>query len=367
MSKIKIFVDAHIFDGTYQGTQTYLKGLYNSLVQDNDFEITLGSNNVEILKDNFPDVRFKFITLPSKSKYRRLALDIPEIIRNNKFEYAHFQYVVPFKKECKYINTIHDLLFLDFPAYFPYLYRLTKSLTFKYSASRADIICTVSEYSKESLIKHFKINEAKITITPNAIDVYPGNFVDIKRKYNIDKYILFVSRFEPRKNHYGLLKCFVDLELYKRGYKLVFIGKIDDVVTKEFNQYFKGLPNEIKSTVVCLENIVLNELNNFYSQAEVFIYPSIAEGFGIPPLEAAMNNCKVLCSNQTAMRDFDFFGKFLFEPDNLTELKKKVLDILKDQNYPYQEIREAIVEKYNWKSIAEKFGNRLKELSVVNL
>ena len=366
MNKIKIFVDAHIFDGSYQGTQTYLKGLYNSLVQDNGFEITLGASNVDNLREHFPDSRFQFITLPSKSKYKRLAFDIPEIIKNKKFEYAHFQYVVPFRKECKYINTIHDLLFLDFSAYFPYLYRIVKTLTFKYSALRADIVCTVSEYSKESLVKHFKINENKITITPNAIDIYQENFIDIKAKYDINKYILFVSRFEPRKNHYGLLKCFVDLKLYEEGYKLVFIGKIDDVVTKKFNLYFNSLPNVIKRAIICLENIPLKELNNFYSQAEVFIYPSLAEGFGIPPLEAVMNNCKVLCSDQTAMSDFGFFGKYLFNPNDIENFKSKILEILAESDYPYEAIQNAIREKYDWKVIAENFSNKLKGYSSVS-
>ena len=353
-------MDAHVFDDSYQGTTTYLKGLYTALVEDDDFEITLGVHNLERIKTIFPDPRFRFIQLPTTFKIKRLVYDIPSIIKENKCDFAHFQYITPLKKECLYINTVHDLLFMDYPEYFPFKYRFRNKHSFKISARKADVICTISEFSKDALIRHFKLNPGQITITPNAVNNNLTKAIDVKDKFGLEKYILFVSRLEPRKNHYLTIKCFVELELYKQGYKMVFVGRTKDVKTENYESYYKNLPNEVKSSVIHFENLPDEELNGLYAHAALFIYPSLAEGFGIPPLEAAINNCKVLCSNSTAMKDFSFFGNYLFDPHNEDELKSKIRSTLADNNYPFREIREAILKKYNWDSISKTFAARLK-------
>ena len=122
------------------------------------------------------------------------------------------------------------------------------------------------------------------------------------------------------------------------------------------------MSENIKKQIVHFENVSQLELYSFYNQAELFVYPSVAEGFGIPPLEAAMLKCKVLCSNQTAMSDFDFFGSYLFNPNKPDELKSKMSSILTDDEYPYDEIRNSVISRYNWKVIAENFAKKLKSI-----
>lgn len=357
--KIKLFVDAHVFDGVHQGTTTYLKGLYTALVKNPNFEITLAANNVDYLKQNFPNEDFKLLKLRTTSKFKRLAIEIPKLLRKHKFDFAHFQYITPLKKECKYINTIHDLIFIDYPQYFPLNFKFKNGIAFKLSAKRSDVICTVSNYSAKALSKHYNYDLASITVTPNAVENFNGEFVDIKSKYNLDKYLLFVSRLEPRKNHILLLTCFVEMELYKQGYKLIFVGRIDDLKTKDYHTYYNQISPEIKKFISFYENVSANELASFYKNASLFVYPSIAEGFGIPPLEAAVLNCKVLCSNQTAMDDFDFFGEYLFNPFEKETLKLKIMKALNDTNYPFELIKEAILKRYNWEVIATHFAEKL--------
>lgn len=361
MKKIKIFVDAHVFDGIYQGTTTYIKGLYNGLVKHDDFQIFLAAEDISKLKVHFKDPRFEFIAIPKGSKFKRLLIDIPKLIKEYQCDYAHFQYITPLFKSCKYINTIHDLLFLSHPSYFPFSYRFTKKNTFKISALKSDLICTVSGYSKDALVRYFKIKPEKIIITPNAVEQKSILEIDITKKYGLKKFILFVSRFEPRKNHYLLLKTFVDLKLYDQ-YQLVLIGKRNDVETKDFDTYFNGLKENIKSEVLFFENLSEQELYSFYKQAELFIYPSAAEGFGIPPLEAGISATKVLCSNQTAMMDFDFFGDYLFDPNNEDEFKQKVVKVLKDDQYPFERVKNAIITQFDWNIIADDFAREIIKL-----
>lgn len=170
MNKIKILVDAHVFDGFHQGSRTFLKGLYNQLALDNFFDIYIAANNFENVKNQFEFTNnFKFIKLKNKSKLLRLGVEIPYIIWKEKIDYAHFQYISPIVKNCKFILTIHDVLFLDFKKYFTWKYRQKKYL-FCISARNSDILTTVSEYSRDSISQHMKIEQQKINIITQGID-----------------------------------------------------------------------------------------------------------------------------------------------------------------------------------------------------
>jgi glycosyltransferase involved in cell wall biosynthesis len=352
MSKIKILVDAHVFDDSFQGTTTYIQGIYSALVKNEKFEITLAAKDIENLKKVFTHPRFNFIQLKTNINIIRLAYEFPKLIKENHFHFAHFQYITPFVNSCKYINTLHDILFIDYPQYFPVYYKLINGFFFKRSAKNSDIVCTVSKFSKTALTHHYQLESNKIIITPNAVSIKSYNKVDVRRLYKIEKFILFVSRLEPRKNHYTLIKAFVELKLYEQGYHLVFIGRLKDLKSTQFTNYYNNLNKEIKKCILLLENVNQDELSSFYSSADLFVYPSFAEGFGIPPIEAAAHGCKVLCSNQASMSDFDFFGEYLFNPNDSESLKKLITQSLQTNSYPFEHIKSEISKRFNWEESA---------------
>ena len=353
MRKIKILVDAHVFDDYYQGTTTYIKGIYNELVLDDNFEILLAGSNIELLKKHFSDFRFRFIQIPKTSSWKRILFHFPEIIRDNQIDYAHFQYVLPPFLKTKSIVTVHDVLFLDFPEYFPKLYRIVRKFLFSWSAKRATILCTVSNYSQKAISRHFHIPIKRIIITPNAVNLFIDDSVRKRERPMKDKYLLFVSRMEPRKNHLSLLKAFVELKLYT-GYFLVFIGKTE-IKVAPYEAYLTGLSAEIKSRVIHLENVTEDDLINWYIHSEVFVYPSIAEGFGIPPLEALVCGAKVICSNSTAMSDFKFLQNYQFDPFNINSLKDSLTGILQT-DFPHQSLIDFVYSNYSWRTIAKNLS-----------
>ena len=138
---IKIFVDAHVFDGEFQGTRTFIKGIYSILAEKSDLQIFLAAHDIENLRSEFAkNEKIVFIQYKTRSSLTRLLYEIPSILRKYEIHYAHFQYISPFIKRCRYIVTIHDLLFMEYPREFPLLYRLTRSIIFKRSTATADIV-----------------------------------------------------------------------------------------------------------------------------------------------------------------------------------------------------------------------------------
>jgi glycosyltransferase involved in cell wall biosynthesis len=362
----RIFVDCHVFDGGFQGTRTYIRGLYKELIKDHSRHFFFAASDVAILKAEFGESsNVTFLQYQSKSKMRRLLVETPQLIRKHKIEFAHFQYRVPPIKCCKYIVTTHDVLFEDFPEYFPVLNRIQSLLTYKISARISDIVFTVSEYSKTQIATYLGVKNA--VVMPNGLDSvffedYDKDAVKmmVSEKFGLQSYLIYVSRKEPRKNQHLLLQYFVELELYKSR-QLVLVGH-ETFKNNAFSSVYDSLDATIKKQIILIDHADFSQMLTLLRGADAFIYPSIAEGFGIPPLEAAAAKIPVLCSNQTAMSDFDFFGSDLFNPFDESEFKQKLHTIATTPPKPekLESIREIISEKYNWQNAAAIFYRELE-------
>ncbi len=361
---MNLLVDAHLFDGAGQGTKTYLKGLYTPLIKNKaSHTFFMAANRSESVAGEFEKLNnVKYLQYATSNKYVRLAFDIGRIIKSHRIDVAHFQYIAPLIKSCWEVVSIHDLLFLEFPEFFPRDYRISKDILFKRSAKRAELVTTVSAYSKEQLVRHYGISDSKIVITPNGVlDLYWDRSVSkLPEHYELDRFILYVSRFEPRKNQLGLLKAYLGLRLWEKGIRLVFIGS-HGIASPAFDQLYNSLDNHVRGQILMLEDIGFVELKAFYAACSLFVYPSFAEGFGIPPLEAAVCGATVICSNTTAMQEFDFFGDQLVNPNQENELQEKISYFLEHPVDPSttNHVREIIRKRYNWEVSAETFWERV--------
>ncbi len=364
LKEYKIFVDGHVFDGEFQGTLTYIKELYlKILILNPNIIVYFGANKIENVKNYFQNFKnVKYVEYSSSNSLERIFVEIPKIIDEFEFTHAHFQYTIPFKKNknCKYITTIHDILFNDFPKEFSFLYRFQRNILFFISAKRCDHLLTVSNYSKSKISKQYRINEDKITVTPNAVSEDYFQFKSsksesrnyINKKYGINNYILYVSRIEPRKNQTFLLKAFVDKKLWEQNLTLVLIGS--NTLESDLFQDINNLDEEAKKAIHWIEQVDYDGLKHFLNGAEIFVYPSKAEGFGIPPLEAGVLFTPVLCSNATAMIDFEFFKPFMFDPNNYDDFLKMLLDLLENKEFiDVASIQLSIKKRYSWEESAK--------------
>lgn len=357
---MNIFVDCHVFDGIFQGSRSYIKGLYSEVIKKMpDSHFYMAANNVINLEKEFgKNSNVTYLKYRCKNNIYRLVFDIPFLIKKYKIDYAHFQYILPLFKQCKEIVTIHDVLFLDYPQYFSWKYKILYNFFFKHAARRADLLLTVSEYSKNRIIKYYGIKGNEIFVTPNGVC---DNYQNQSPVFLPSPFILFVSRIEERKNHLGLIKAFVKAGLWQNGINLILAGRKSEPVPT-LDKYVTMLPKEVKQHIIFLTPSD-EELRWLYANCLFFVYPSFAEGFGIPPLEAAIMQKRVICANTTAMRDFENLGFIMFSPADTNDLSTKMISLVEteEDKKKLQQIAANIMKKYNWNSIAESYLKMLLE------
>lgn len=232
------------------------------------------------------------------------------------------------------IVTIHDLIPYILPETVGrgYLERFLRDMPFIIANSTA--ILTVSEYSKRDIIKFFPaVNEEKIFVTPLAANrTYKP--IDksfcleyIKNKYNITSpFMLYIGGFSTRKNVKELILAFNKIhKSLKKDYKLVLCGSIRDEGLK-----LQDLCREllIDDKVIFTGFVVDEDLPLFYNATDLFIYPSLYEGFGLPPLEAMSCSTPVITSNLTSIPEVTNDCAVLINPLNKDELASSILNLL---------------------------------------
>jgi glycosyltransferase involved in cell wall biosynthesis len=371
--KIKLFVDAHVFDKEFQGTQTFILGLYKSLLEkySSELDIYFGVNDVDKFSANLPFVSPSRILKYKKnnSNFLRLFTDVPHYIRKHQFDFAHFQNIsLQNKSSCKTIITLHDIIFNDFPNEFPLIYRNVRNYLFKKSIDRATVKTSVSIYSRDRISYRYNILPEDIHVVPNAANYILSNCglskkeasFEIEEKFGMKNFILCVSRIEPRKNHLLLLEKYLKLELFKKNIPLVFVGK-KSIGVSLLNKRINELTEDQKKMFYWYEQVSQEDLIKLYKACKLFVYPSKAEGFGIPPLEAITCGAPVLCSNVSAMKDYYFFQPYTFDPDDEKDFEKKLSDTihnLPQENFIKNAARE-VFNNYSWQRSADIFYNLL--------
>jgi glycosyltransferase involved in cell wall biosynthesis len=371
--RIKIFVDAHVFDKEFQGAQTFLRELYTQLMARHpELDIYFGARNTDNIKAIFPSLAVSNILRYSKrsSGIFRYLFDIPALIRKHKFQFAHFQYIVPRAiSGCRYIVTLHDVLFNDFREDFGFIFRISRNYLFGRSLRQADIKTTVSAYSKQQICWHYGVPPTEVHVIHNgAMDESSGlentkndakEFV--RRKFGFSDFILCISRLEPRKNHALLLSKYLELDLYKRNISLVFVGK-ESAHVPALDKLIRRLDDNQRKHFHWLPQASQSDLKALYQACRLFVYPSKAEGFGIPPLEAATCYAPVLCSSATAMRDFSFFAPYTFDPSNETEFEQKLSQMLDTppSDQFTGEVAKYVYKYYSWQNSSDLFYDLLQ-------
>jgi len=254
---------------------------------------------------------------------------------------------------------VHDLGFLNHPKTYKKSHaRFLKRNTPKY-LTKATSVVTVSEFSKDDIVKHYGIDPDKIDVIYNGVKTIFRPFsVDIKdaikEKYTDGKeYFIYAGAIQPRKNLTNLLKAFsIFKKRLQSSMKLVIAGRLawkNDEFLKLLNNY------KYKSDVVLTGYVPEEELAGLIASAYALIYPSLYEGFGVPVAEAMKCGVPVLTSAKTSMQEVAGDAGLYFNPNDHVDIADKMMLIYKDEKLRNELVRigQTIASRYNWELAAD--------------
>lgn len=271
--------------------------------------------------------------------------------------------MIPLKTNTKTLAVIHDLNFEHHPEHLPETYRNFYCKYFPLFAQKADRIATVSEFSKQDLIKTYNISASKIDVVYNGANknfkpISENEKTSIQQKHaNGSAYFLFIGTLHPRKNLVNLFKAFDEFKQQTNSdFKLLIAGK-KMWWTSEIKQAFNQL--QFKNDIVFLGRINDDELTQITASAYALTYIPIFEGFGIPLVEAMSCGVPVITSNITSMPEVVEDSGILVDPFSIKDITKAMVNISTNSELRNQLVEKSLIQakKFSW----EKTGDLLWE------
>jgi len=377
---MKIGISGYFFSNTGVGTGVYTNQLLKSLarVDKSNQYLLFVPEASDIEPGSFPS-NFMF------SKHAHVPFGNPMMkrvlweqllsfkTRKHDLDLVHF----PFFSYCwtpriKTVVTIHDMAHCRFPIYKG---RVIGKLYFDYLAHamiKADHIITDSEHSRLEILEYIRISDNKISVIPLAADALFAPVKDqskldqVRKKYDLpEKFIFYIGGFDIRKNIDNLLKAYSSLKKHKEiEQSIVLGGKIPE------NQHLiqRGAVLDLTKLIrelgiikkVSLPGYIEEQdLPAIYSLADLFVFPSLYEGFGLPVLEAMSCGTPVIASHSSSLPEITPGEDFLFDPEDINSIEDTMMRILTDEAARVNLSRwgKERARDFSWEKTAQKTRN----------
>lgn len=340
--KIALYTSLNEYTGIGNYTQQLLLAMH-----------TLGYSEIEAIHNTACMDKHNFMTKIVSGLYRIYMeqTKIPCILKtNNVALYHNTQNLgMPICKICPYIVTIHDIVPLIYPQqYLPSaIERFIYKYALKISIKQADCVITDSDFSKDELVKHTGIDPEKVKVIylgyndclSKLKNIYSK--VQICQKYGITKpYIMSIGGSEYRKNNSRLIEAFQCQEM--QNFQLVIVGRQDHQYTC--------------SDIIVTGQVHENDLAGLYNYADVFIFPSFYEGFGLPVLEAMSIGTPVLTSRTSSLPEVGGNAAVYFDPFDIYDIRQQLCKVLFDEDLKKSMVQNGYVQiqKFSWNKCARQ-------------
>lgn len=372
LGNMKIGIDARMYRSSVAGIGRYSQNLIKNLLEldhENEYVLFMTKIDAEEYYSKNPKAKIRnskivIIEIPHYSIAEQTKLG--KIIEKENLDLMHFlNFNHPVNYKGKFVATIHDLTLLFYPDTAKKTSFLKKS-AFKYVMKKtcqdAEKIIVDAENTKKDILKVFKINPEKIKVIYLAADdkifaeVNKDNIEKIKQQYAISTFrhatpvLLYVGQFRPHKNIPSLISAFNILRK-EMDCKLVILGKPDPK-----HQRFFDLLNEseYKKDIILPGFVSNEELASWYKIADLFVFPSLYEGFGLPGLEAMAAGTPVVASNTSSLPEVYQNAAIYFDPLKPEDIAGKIKEILGDDKLRQELISKGklLLRNYSWQKTA---------------
>ncbi len=346
----KIGIDARFFGPKDKGFGRYTKKLVDNLQKidkKNQYFIFLRKNRYQ--EYNFKNKNFRKILAEYKWYGVKEQVLFSKKIKKYNLDLMHFTHFnVPIFYNKKFIVTIHDLTLRKFPTYkknlknlifYPFK-DLVYRVVFRHAIKDSEKIIAISKYTKQEILRYYKVDPDKIEViyegTSKNLQFSVSNFQSISNSQLPKKYILYVGNNYPHKNLDRLKLAFEKLKKDGLNYELI--------LNTEF--------------------ISEEKLDKLYRNASLYVFPSLSEGFGLPPLEAMARGVPVVSSNYTCLPEILGNAAVYFNPLDINDMANKIKKVLLDKNLQEKLIQKGYkqIKKYFWQKMADKTLKAYKEM-----
>jgi glycosyltransferase involved in cell wall biosynthesis len=295
-----------------------------------------------------------------KSIWRTLKLE-KYLIKNGIEVYHGLSHEIPKKNKdskIKYVVTIHDLIFMRYPENYSTIDRKIYKKKVTYACENADVIVAISEQTKRDVIEFLNISAYKIKVVYQTcgdsfkLDAHYSYVESVRKKYNLPQnFILNVGTIEKRKNLVSLVesigKSNTKLPLVAIGAQTDYLKEVEAKVTEY----------KLDEEVAFLQNVSFMDLPAIYQMANLFVYPSVFEGFGIPVLEALYSRTPVIAASGSCLEEVGGKHTIYVDPLNTDEIAKQIDRVIESDELQLKMKEEGY-------RFAQKFSseNQAKEL-----
>jgi len=267
----------------------------------------------------------------------------------------------------KSLLTLHDVFPLSIPGYNTFFDNIVYKHWLPIVLPKIDSIITPSQYSKDDIHRHLGVSLNKIHVVPSGInDVFSPVHLDelnrIRIKYKLpDEYILFVGGIQKRKNLPKLIESCKRIWNLGFDIKLVVVG-LDTLNYGKIRTQFRLKEGECKN-IIGIGRVPTKDLPGIYSGATIFVFPSLYEGFGFPPLEAMACGTPVLSSNISSLPEVVGDAAITFNPNNPEEIASRIIRVLDEPKLRRSMELKGLAQarKFNWITTARNLLNIYNE------
>jgi glycosyltransferase involved in cell wall biosynthesis len=374
LAAVKVAIDArklHDF-----GIGTYIRNLLRHLARlDTRTEYVLLCQRSDLDTAAQLGPNFRTVLEPSPNYSIREQVHVPWVLRRERPDVFHApHYVLPPLARCPSVVTIHDTIHLTFPQYLPNRMAYAYARASMWSATRrSDCILTVSEASKRDILHFFNVPPEKVVVVYNAIDErfsQEPRLEDVERvreRFQLQqRFVLYVGNIKPHKNLERLIEAFHALR--QRGLddlKLLIIG---DQISSYPSLRRAVHRHKLHKHVRFLGYLADDTLAILYRLASLFVFPSLYEGFGLPPLEAMASGTPVVTSNVSSLPEVTGDAAVLVDPYDVGAIEDGMYRVLTDPALAAEMRRKGLLRarQFSWEQSVAKTWDVYQEVAKKN-